>query len=167
MNISNWSMAKIMMLPDWLFGPRFLVSVYVYAGGGGVNWGMSSIAFPERAVIWACDSWPHRAQYQAEGIRLAFGDVVPTSNAQMMLLEPVFSGFGIDGQDPRVIPTYGVMSITLRNLRTPVKAAGRKLVMEVDAVAGLEIGLQMVLTVSGVPSEVPEWLLSDRDKGPM
>jgi len=159
MNISNWPFDKIMSLPDYVFGRRFLISCMLYQPTEGTFWDISEIAFPETAVIWELHLYVSGSPGLAEGMRIALGDQVPTGVPQMDSLEPVFNGLGLQGAGPRLIPTGKYRSFEMRRLKLPVRTSGRRLVVEFSYSGTGPVFCDVMLTVSGVPREIPDCLV--------
>lgn len=166
MNIRNWPIGQIMQLPDCCFGRRFLISCFAFVAEQGLAWDISEVAFPERAVIWSMTYYSVVRGAIALQTRLALGDQLPTTAAMMTALDPLFMGLGAQGADPRVIsmPYYGVVICT--NMRHLVEARGRRLVLEVNSTVSGVDDTQVILSVSSIPTEVPDWLNSGHLRSP-
>ncbi len=160
MDIRNWPMDRIMQLPDCCFGRRFIISCTSLALAGTARWDISEVAFPESAVIWEVLAWGNGGYPDIHSIRLAIGDQLPTAVAMMDGLEPLFQGLGRQGISPRVIIGSIEGFLALRRLKMPLSAAGRRLVLEVQAAVEKDAEYTVCLTVSSMPKEVPDWLFS-------
>ncbi len=149
-----------MQLPDCAFGRRWPVSCSAVGTVGVPTWDIAEIAFPERIVLWELNICACGAPGIDETIRLALGDQLPTSVVMVDALEPLIPGLGLQGADPRVIlcVTYG--SQDARHLRLPIHTAGRRLILELVADFPAAKGICVIATVSSVPREVPDWLVS-------
>ena len=157
MDIRNWSLGQIMELPDHLFGRRFIISCYVAQGAPGSAFDISEIALPEICVIWEVGWFMLLAGGAGDGLRLALGDQLPATAAQFMLLDPLIHGFGIQGPEPRLISPRNCLGPVVTNqLRLPVQAAGRRLVLQGFATTGPAY-IQAWVIVSSVPKEIPDW----------
>ena len=87
MNISDCPISKIMKLPKHLFGRRFIVQLNISAGITGTSYGISSLAFPERCVIWSrLISLPGES-LQSVSLGLRLGDELPVTDAIFDALE--------------------------------------------------------------------------------
>ena len=160
MDIRNWGINKIMQLPDSMLGRRFCVSCAITATQGALVWDISEVALPERTVLWNVGVWSGVAGFYSEYFRMALGDQLPTAAAMMNALEPLVPGLGLQGAGPRQIPLYMANYNVLSNLKHYIPAMGRRFVLEVKAVDTKAIELVVVLTVSSIPNEVPDCLLS-------
>lgn len=160
MDIRNWPIGRIMQLPDHCFGSRFEVCLFASAVTGTNGWDISGVTLPERCVIWECLAYPSRVGAGVDYYRLALGDILPTTVAEMDALEPLFMGLGVQGPDPRLIPVTYFGSSHFNRIKMPVMAAGRRVVLEVRAVNVAPQSMQVVLTVSSIPMEVPDCLVS-------
>lgn len=159
-NIQRWPVEKKLQLPDWCFGRRYLVTCTVKAKQGAHGWDISEVAMPEACVVWEyCaryDGDPDTTGY----FWLALGDQLPVTQAIFRALDPMFMGLGVQGPDPRMIRMSGTSGVHYDRLRIPVATMGRRLVLMVE---GQETGFGTVevgLVVSGMPKEVPEWVIS-------
>lgn len=160
MDIRNWPLDRIMQLPDCCFGRRFPVCLCAKSISGAVHWDISEVALPERCVIWSFNAWSGFAYYSIDFFRLALGDHLPTTTAEMDTLEPLFHGFGFQGAEPRNIPGGLYLRLAISDLRMPIFTSGLRPVLEVKSTTGANCLLQVVLIVSSLPTEVPDWLIS-------
>lgn len=161
MRMDDWPLDKIMRLPEFVFGRRFVVSCVPISPIEGYGWDISEVALPETCVIWELVIQPLGLITGDERLRIALGVQLPTSHAQFMLLEPLFNGLGYQGPGPRGIASNRYFGIALRMLRLQVHAAGRKLVCEMGPGAAAEMSMNVMIVVSSVPKEVPDWLFSE------
>lgn len=160
MDIRDWPMDQVMQLPDCCFGRRFVVSVSVRVVHPFVGWDISELALPERCVIWELVGVVGRVNFDVDYIRLALGDQLPTGTVMVDALDPLIPGLGLTGAEPRRIINWYLGYISLVNLRMPIATAGRRLVMEVVAVAEKKANIMVVIAVSSIPREVPDCLVS-------
>lgn len=165
MDISNWGIGKIMQLPDWCFGRRFPISVAARSVNGAIAWDISEVALPERCVVWEFIAWESYIEHVANYFRLAIGDQLPTAVAMMNALDPLFMGLGDQGAEPRQIRCPMSGNISFRRLRTPIETGNKRLIIEVVAQAAQSSWTSVVIVVSSVPREVPDWLISGRAAG--
>lgn len=166
MNIQNWGLGQIMQLPDYLFGRRFLVSCSLDMKKAMMEWDISEVALPEMCVIWELYITGLHIYSTGIELRIALGDQLPTAVAEMDRLEPLFMGFGFQGPDPRVLNVHERARIALTRLRMPVAANGRRLVIE-GVTSETDNGTIFVgIVVSGVPKEIPDWLVSANLRSP-
>ena len=157
MNIAKWNDAELMKLPDHLFGSRFVVSCEAAMLGVGQTFDMSEIALPERCVIWELIRDCPMPSGVGDGYRLALGDQLPTTHAQFMALDPLISGLGAQGPEPRLISQrYVGVGASVRNIKQFIRPAGRRLVVEAHASTG-PMWVIILLVVSSVPQEIPDW----------
>lgn len=164
MNIRNWPMNRIMQLPDYCFGRRFIVSAAPAAPAGGAGWDISEIALPERFVIWEFFCWWINIEALFLSWRLALGDILPTTIAEMDALQPLFPGLGVQGAEPRALSPLPYRIFMRWQIRQSVVAAGRRLVAELTSVPSKQGRIQVAIVVSSIPTEVPEWLISGTAK---
>ena len=160
MNIRNWGLHKIMQLPDSCFGRRFAISCFVSSEQGAEAWDIAEVAFPERFVLWELSIWAPSGVVPADIFGLAMGDQLPTTAAMFDVLEPLIPGLGLTMAEPRdiVLPAYA--SVGIRQLRCPIEAKGRRMVLMLHASGETTKLLQVVAVVSSLPTEAPDWLIS-------
>jgi len=158
MNIRDWPMNKIMSLPDHCFGRRFVVGLMLRTIEEATSWDISELALPERCVLWEFQMGFIARDTGIATVRLAFGDQLPTTTAQMDILEPVLPGFGYQGADPRTILVRGTMLYTLQKVKVPVCTSGRRIIMEVTSAAVASSAVFGLFVFSSMPTEIPDWL---------
>ena len=156
MNISDWPMQKIMSLPDHMFGRRFLISCQMIITGVHPLWDISEIAFPETAVIWEMRFGSCAEETIEVLMKFALGDQLPTTIAQFDRLEPIFNGLGVAGPGPRNNHILGTNNIEMRRLKMGVRTSGRRLVLQVLNLGATQAFTHVMLTVSGLPREIPD-----------
>lgn len=152
--------AQAMLLPDCCFGQRFPVCVCPESKGEIPGWDISEVALPEVFVIWEMHVHVNSAAVGYSIYRLAIGDFLPTTVAEMSGLEPLFMGMGRQGPDPRIIRQNIQANVHLNRLRLLRQASGRRFVAEATSKGIDELLLYITLVVSSVPKEVPAWLSS-------
>lgn len=160
MDIRNWPLDRILQLPDSCLSRRFAVFVAIETVPEMTQWDISELALPDKTIIHEFCFWAGGALGNITAMRLALGDQLPTTTAQMDRLEPLFHGLGFQGPEPRTfIATVGVTT-HLNRLKMYVPAQGRRLIMETVAPTGLTPSVFAVVVVSAVPTEVLDCLLS-------
>ena len=161
MDIRNWPMDRIMQLPDCCFGRKWPIACEVEGPTIGAVFDISEVAFPEKCVLWQLSFETFNEDTVIHASRLAIGDQLPTTAAMMDALEPLFYGLGAQGAEPRTIgvrPGNEFMSI---DIRQPLNAMGRRLVLQVTSGLAKVTWVRVVVVVSSMPTEVPDWLLSE------
>ncbi|MBA7479329.1 hypothetical protein ES707_14763 [subsurface metagenome] len=162
MDIRNWPLDRIMQLPDCCFGRRYVISASALSSLGVLGYDISELALPERCVIWELAGWAGKENLDLAYFRIALGDQLPTTVAQMNALEPLIPGFGPQGPEPRRIDIYVNIGKLFNNIRMPLAAAGRRLVLEVASLPTKNCRFSVAVVVSSIPTEVPDWLCSGR-----
>ncbi|MBA7479580.1 hypothetical protein ES707_15014 [subsurface metagenome] len=161
MNIRNWPMDQIMQLPDCCFGRRFLVIAEVRNALIVEAFDISEVAFPENCVLWNVSMQMSNENILVRSCRLALGDHLPADGDVMDALEPLIYGLGLQGPEPRQIMVRPGTEHVWMPMRQPLRVAGRRLVLGVSAAVGKEVAVRVIVTVSSLPTEVPDWLLSE------
>jgi len=164
MRIDNWPMDKIMQLPDCCFGRRYCVSCTLVGVNDTTQWDISEIGLPEKFVIWDVNIFYSTSNDNDSMFRLAYGDQLPTTVAEMDRLKPVIHGLGVEGHEPRHVYIGYQRDTGNLNLRLPVASTGRRLVLEAHTVAEKVMAITVAIIVSSMPKEVPDWLISGQGK---
>lgn len=165
MNIRSWPFDKIMQLPDCAFGRRWPVAVQNEVAEVGTFYDISELALPETCVIWNCSIWSPYYAIAGVIISLAIGDVLPTDDAQFDVYEPLFRDVGVITAGRRTIHIYRSPGMYAIPMRMPVEAMGRRLVGRFERASEVLTGAYVILTVSSIPKEVPDCLLSGQGRG--
>lgn len=160
MSIAGWPMDRIMQLPDCCFGRRFPVACALDATEPGAVWDIAEVAFPERFVLWELSVWNTGELEGLEQWKLAMGDHLPAAQPEFDAMEPLIPGLGLQGAEPRIIRTAIGISWSLVNLKMPIAAMGRRMVIQVLMTPTGVTRLNVVAVVSSIPTEVPDWLIS-------
>ena len=157
MDISNWSMAQIMELPDHLFGRRYMVGCAVYGESMGDAFDISMFGLPERAVIWELRVRLVVLSARMVTLRMALGDQLPANEAEFNALPQLFSDIGYREDGVRVIRVSNLSSMIVTQLRYGIETAGRRLVIAGAFDALADHWLFVDLVVSSIPRSLPEW----------
>ncbi len=160
MDIRNWSMDQILQLPDHCLSRRYSVFTSLQMVGDDSQWDISELGLPDRAIIHELNIYGAAAFGKYTSVRLALGDQLPTTTAEMDGLEPLFPGMGLQGPDPRSFLVDSGGTLSLRRLKMFLPAQGRRMVMECVAGTGHIIFVIAAIVVSAIPTEVPDWLVS-------
>lgn len=91
---------------------------------------------------------------------LALGVQLPVADAQFDAMEPLFRDIGAINGSRRTVSFNRMGGAIDISMRMPVAAAGRRLVGRFEWSAASIGQMLVVLTVSSVPTEVPDCLLS-------
>jgi len=160
MDIRNWPMERIMQLPDWCFGRRWLISKNGGATVGVPQYFISQESFAEKGVIWAMFvNTNTTAALNRLNIGLAYADVVPVDNLTFMAKQPVFSGLR-ETNTMIDICVNGQQTMYWSNIRKSTEPPARKMAICTQSFGGGAVNFVIGLVVSGVPKEVPDWLIS-------
>ena len=152
------SVEEAMLLPDNCFGRIWPITLTARGTAGAPAWDISEIGLPENFVIWEITGWSPDIWTASDTFRLALGDQLPVTTAEMDALDPLVPGFGITGLGPRQIYFAGYAWVGIRKIRMNSRSAGRRIILEVNPGGGTAKGLQVVIAVSSIPKEVPDWL---------
>lgn len=160
MDIQNWGLGRIMQLPDCCFGRRWVVSCDVGGFGEVDLFDISEAALPESMVVWQLLMEARFTSAFLMYARIGLGDQLAGTEAEFMRFEPLLRGFGQQGAGPRRIYFYLYGASTSLFMRMPVQTGGRRLCLMGHGVSDAHIRVRVSIVVSGVPKEVPDWMLS-------
>lgn len=160
MDVSKWTPEQILTLPDWVFGRRFPVCLSLSTDWGVEVYDISEQRYPDPIVLWFLTIFPVTCAGTAYYIRLALGNELPASEAEMMTFLPLIHGLGAQGPEPRKLPVRDAGGILQFPMRTIVRTEGRRLCGGFFAAAAAVMRAHVITIVSAVPREVPDWLFS-------
>lgn len=165
MDIRNWPIDKIMQLPDYCFGQRWLIGLASTASDIGPSYDISEMALPEWTVIWNLCFWYLQIDEKFMAISLALGDNRPTTEAEFERFEVLFRDFAYytaPRREFQIMPAGGSYNVPMRKI---VHTAGRRLVGRLYyGATGVQYAT-VILTISSIPTEVPDCLLSGLVRG--
>ena len=165
MDIRNWPLDRIMQLPDWCFGRRWMVGVGAFSNAITTVYDISEAGLPERIVIWeigilfCCDVGT------VSFVSLALGDQLPTTDTKFFANQRLFKDIGrLEGSE-RVLSVCGVGSFCIRNIKKPVETGGRRLIGRFLNTVAKTMLVDVIINFSSLPKEVPDWLSSGQGRG--
>lgn len=163
MDVSGWTLAQRMRLPDWCFGDRSLVGLVIDANGVGVtNWEIHPKALPANIAIWQASIIPLRSDSTNDYIRMGLRATVPTSEAEMDTAIPILPDFGyFVWTPPRVYLSDGAFIPWTFNMRTAFATAGLKLVLELHSALG-RVSTIFSFVYSELPTSMAGWLAHNK-----
>ena len=164
MRIDDWPINKIMQLPDWCFGIKYAVSVEAFAANDSFAYDISEIALPETMVIWQILIVPITFSAFTNYVRIGLAQNLPATEAEFMELQPLINGMGAQGPGPRQIQLNIYSAGQSIMLRQPVHTASRKLALLTYAAVDENCWVRVVIIISSVPKEIPDWLNLGLDK---
>ncbi len=160
MNIRNWSNDQIMQLPDHVFGQRWQIGMSVILEEAEPQFAIAEMALPERSIIWGV----HMVTFGSFAIGMEFsfalGDLLPTTDAIFDGGELLFPGVVAPSGRRSTFAVLTTASVRCECLRMPVATAGRRFIMRAVRTVGVAADSQAVITISSIPTEVPDCLLS-------
>ena len=158
MDVRNWPMDKIMRLPDHAFGSRWPVSVTRGLTGAGAGYASTETTLPENFVVWEILTCMRFVTATSMEICLAIGNATPANEAAFLemprLLPQISSQSGYRGAFDVIYLTNSLMT----ELKIPVVGTGRRIVGRFIRTVGNAVGAEVILTVSSLPVEVPDWM---------
>jgi len=91
-------------------------------------------------------------------------DHIPTTAAEMSLSEPLIQGFGTQDDGPNDLHSYLYTGQEVIHPKTVNRPGARHMVVQCTAAQGGAESVRVAAVVSGLPTEIPEWLISGVDK---
>lgn len=158
MDVSGWTLAKRMKIPDQYFPNRQIVSAYKVGGVAGVfGWAISGVALPDPACIWEVGFVLPQSDSANNYFRVALRGTVPTTEAEMNGAINVFPDLGdIAATPPKIYANSTGSPRWSIKLRKGFVTGGNKLVLEIYPVGNI-IRVLAYMVVSGLPTNVPAW----------
>jgi len=160
MDIRNWGLDELMMLPDHCFGSRWPIMLRLEGAAVADVFAISTMALPERCIIWEVRTIVLGTFGVFDTVGLRLGDNLPGSLAEFYEMDLLLRGLpGRVGTGSELCVT-SMAPLRMNMLKYPLKSAGRRLVvgMRAGVMAGKVVCVNVV--VSSVPREVPDCLLS-------
>ncbi len=160
MDIRNWGMDQVMMLPDGCFGTRRVITM---CGSGTLTapaYDICETGLSERTVVWGAGMWSMMPDTQDAFARFKLGDHLPTTLAEFDTLEDMFPEMACVAGYRSIMTKRGSSGLLWLPMRRMYQTSGRRIVAALGTTALTEaIGI-CALEISSVPREVPDCLLS-------
>lgn len=160
MDIRSWSVDKIMQLPAHFFGRRWPVSVEVDQTATPAFFGFNEMALPNRFVIWQVVYYASASGAYDVNMEVRLGHQLSTTTAAFRTGEPLFKDLGLRDGDSNIVRITGPVALFPITLKQLVVSNGRRLVLNSEVTAGVGVVSGVILVISGVPTEIPDCLIS-------
>lgn len=147
-----------MQMPDYCFGEQFPVCCNAYADSGADAFALSEIALPDVCVLWQMNIYPHYVSHHNEYIRLGLAETIPKDETEFMTLSPLIPGFGMQDDEPRKIRMLNHAGLLGVKMRKVIETQGKKLALMAHSLADNSCRLHVIIVVSRIPEELPNWL---------
>lgn len=160
MDISNWSLDKILELPDWCFGKRWWVGTYVGTLNDEASYFLIEESVPDKFVLWdvVVSTTGHRDAEHAN-VTLRLCRQVPTST-NIKEYRRLMTNLSNRTQTYDVyLPPVALSHLgPMRNL---VEADNDQIGGCLKLVGeGADCENSVACLISGIPREVPDWVVS-------
>lgn len=164
MRIEDWSIDKIMQLPDCLFGRRWpIITSRAIAADAQDQW-LVQQPLPDRCVLWSINGAWSTVSGTDDWVNFALGDHEPANAAEFLAFKKLFAG-DYDQPTPGLgiyVRGYAPLSIPMR---MPILAQSMRFaVQHQNSSASAAITVQYCFEISSIPKEVPDWLILDSGK---
>lgn len=159
MDVSGWTLAQKMELPDWCFGSRKLMGVsQTRAVPGATDWVIHTTNLPLEICIWQVRIfWRHQDDW-ASFIRMGFRATVPVNTGQMDTAIPILPDFGnVVYTPPRIHCASGGHEVWAIDLRKGMNTGAHKMVMEMYVNTD-KVSVIFTIVFSELPTEIPAHL---------
>ena len=160
MDISKWSLDKIMELPDWVFGKRWWVGTYIGTSGASTSYFMIEESVPDKFVLWdVLVNVVGSAAAIKVNLSLRLTRQAPTGS-NIKTFRRLLTNFSNRAQFYDVhLPSAG--SIHLGPMRNLVEADNDRIGGALKFVGETATNENTVAClISGIPREVPDWVVS-------
>lgn len=158
-DVSGWTLAERMMLPDWCFPNRMFLDIRLYEQEAGEHeYGIAQVVMPDPMCIWELAIRFVSTSWSNHYIRLGLDIDVPTNAVEMDAADEIFPYIGSTLATPhRMYYNEVEYWYTRHKLRKGMVTGGKYLVLDLYNQAGRsEVVVSMV--VSGLPTKVPAFL---------
>lgn len=160
MDISNWPDHKIMMLPDWCFGRRWWVGSYAGNSNGQVYYYCTEENLPDKFVVWGILlTFQENAATQAIRVTVRLARNTADITAHAMTLERICKGISSTGIQYEFNANQNGMN-WIDNLRTIHDSRDRRIAFATNGDQVIAYEGTIGVLISGVPREVPDWVVS-------
>ncbi len=160
MDVSKWSIDRIMQLPDWCFGKRWWVGTYVGPAADEVNYFLIPESVPDVFVLWdVLIMATGQGEAKACNLALVLCPQVPDATT-LQTCRQLIRGFSDPKQFYHMhLPPLGTIHIgPMRNI---IEARNDKIGGGFKIVGGpTPTENQVACLISGIPREVPDWVVS-------
>lgn len=161
MNVRDWPMGAIMQLPDCCFGRRWGVAVGGVSLGPGIHTYLSVDPLPDVCVVWEVFLSSMNVSPNGDRVEFRLGDHIPLTDAAVDEFEMLFPSLEVSASlRSSILVPYGT-GFSVRSLKLPVAAQGRRLCVRFTFVTGGAANVQAGIVVSSIPTEVPDCLVSE------
>lgn len=165
MNTTQWPCDKVLRLPDWCFGRRWLIGLKETLAGAGIAYHIMNNRLPDVCVLWEfeinCKS-PANTGGIVVGVRL--NSQVPVSDPTFQTGDRIFPNLESPSQNYQFrVSTGGPLSLT--RLKMPIVTANRFLTFRIQEQDGLNMRVNVLFVISSLPKEVPDWVVSGMVQG--
>jgi len=162
MDVSDWTIAQRMKLPDWCFGSQRIVSASMTQVQVDTwTFGISDVVLPDPICIYRLLFFFKLSGLSAMTFRVGLRSTVPTTDAQMNSAAEIFPDMGRTTDGPNKMGLTMEYSIpAVFEVRKGLATGGLKIV------AGLYSNTIVyeaffALVFSELPTIIPAWLVSD------
>lgn len=158
-DISNWPIQDVMMLPDYCFGRRWLVGLTFTLTGPGAVYVLSPAKMPDKFVIWNMTINLRWATSSSILATFGMGEQSPGSALEFDNLPKIFPECETQAGLKGGFEINYLVQTDFPRLKMPVIGSGRYIIGKFVRSVGSSQGGQVCFTVSMLPKAVPEWTL--------
>lgn len=151
-----------MQLPDCCFGPRWPIGVDMRVSGTAIVLQMSDGVFPDKAVIWEVLIDSDSPSVGHFYFLMGYAEDINYSLAEFYNVPPILRGVSRQGHVNNLFECDTYFKIALRNLKIPVETQNKHLVVLLRNTDLIVVAFRVWITVSSIPTEVPDWMVSEK-----
>ncbi len=160
MDISKWSLDKIVQLPDFVFGRRYFIGMISGKDGPGADFVIADEALPNRMVVWGFYCSGRQEAMTSWEVTYRMGAKQTYNGDSCAELQRVFPGMGHPSFFNEIW-SQGGEPVFVMGIRNFVEPQGKRLVMAITTNNGTGYReFSAGILISAFPREVPDWVVS-------
>lgn len=155
MDVSGWTLAERMALPDWCFGMPKVYGFFIFNNADGIsNFWIDNEDLPDPACIWSLQLISMPDALATGWLRLGMCDIVPANTAQMDACDEIFPKLGRAAAGPNDMIFYGGVFTEMKVMvRKGIVTGSKNLVGELRCTNDM-MRFQVVMLVSELPDQI-------------
>lgn len=163
MDVSGWTVEQRMRLPDWCFGNRDLMSLYIEnVVAGTYTYAISAFVLPDPACIWGIMFMSTNSVAGLGYVRLGLNDHLPVDAADMNTSIEILPNFGRPAAGPNIFWISGsYFYVWDMPAKRGLVTNGWNFVIENRCVVA-DFRVDVTLIVSGLPTDMAGWLAHNK-----
>lgn len=149
-----------MQLPDYCFGVRWPIGLYGLLSTDDAVFDICEAALPEVTIVWEISFQVTGTFNHMVVVQLSLGDQLPANDAGFAQHEQMFPSLPLLAGNRNSFLATPLHNSGVVRIRKPFRTAGRRVIARMIRLDGTPLGVGTVVTVSSIPTEAPDWLVS-------